>query len=302
MNLFDSMSVFTQIVEKGSLTAAASAIGLSPTMVGNHLQVLEKRLGISLLHRTTRRQNLTDFGRIYYERCIEILRLVGEADAHALANQLIPRGRLRVTAPVSFGAEGLMPSLGEYTSQYPEVKLDIALNDRTIDLVEEGFEVAIRIGNLPDSSLIARPLQPYRMMICASPNYIAKHGMPLQPKDLANHHCIAFHYSAGTTWRMTGHDGTTSIHVPSTIQVNNGQAIRVAALNGLGIVMQPEVLIAQDIASGRLIRLLQDYELPSRPMHVVFLRDQHMSPKLKSFVEFVVKRFGPTPKRSQSKS
>jgi len=284
--------VFVQIVDKGSLTAAASASGKSPTMVGNHLHALEQRLGMSLVNRTTRRQNLTDFGKLYYQRCLEILRLVAEADAHALANHLVPRGKLRITAPVSFGAEGLMPSLGDYTARYPEVELDLALYDRTVDLIEEGFEAAIRIGSLPDSGLIARPLIPYRMMICASPDYIARRGEPRRPEDLADHHCIAFRYSAGSAWRMTNDEGTTSVQVAGAIQVNNGQAVRVAALNGLGVIMQPEILLAQDVLAGRLVRLLPDYELPSRPMHIIYLRDQHMSPKLRSFVDFVIERFG----------
>ena len=292
MDLYGSMSVFVQIVEKGSLTAAASASGISPTMVGNHLHALEKRLGMCLVNRTTRRQNLTDFGKVYYERCLEILRLVAEADAHALAHHLVPRGRLRITAPVSFGSEGLMPILGDYTARYPEVELDIALSDRTVDLIEEGFEAAVRIGALPDSGLIARSLMPYRMMVCASPDYIAAHGAPQRPEDLVNHRCMALRYSAGSTWRMTGGDGTKTVQVSGTIQVNNGQALRVAALNGLGIAMQPEILLAQDVAAGRLVRLLPEYELPSRPMHIVYLRDQHMSPKLRSFVDFVVERFG----------
>jgi hypothetical protein len=175
---------------------------------------------------------------------------------------------------------------------YPEVELDIALCDRTVDLIEEGFEAAIRFGSLPDSGLIARPLMPYRMMICASPDYIARHGKPQRPEDLSEHHCIAFRYSAGSAWRMTNDEGSASVQVSCAIQVNNGQAIRVAALNGLGVVMQPEVLMAQDVAAGRLVRLLPNYELPSRPMHIVCLRDQHMSPKLRSFVDFVVERFG----------
>jgi DNA-binding transcriptional LysR family regulator len=293
MDLYGSMSVFVQIAEKGSLTAAASAVGISPTMVGNHLHSLETRLGMSLLHRTTRRQSLTDFGRAYYDRCVEILRLVTEADAHALANHAVPRGRLRVTAPVSFGTEGLMPVLGDYNDRYPDVELNIELCDRTVDLIEEGFEAAIRIGNLPDSGLVARQLRPYRMMICASPDYLAKHGEPKRPEDLAHHHCMSFRYSAGSAWRMTNDEGTKSVRVSSTIQVNNGQAIRVAALSGLGIVMQPEILLSKDVVAGRLIRLLPDYKLPSRPMHIVFLRDRHMSPKLRSFIDFVAERFGP---------
>ncbi len=181
------------------LSAAAKAAGISSTMVGNHLQSLEARLGMRLLNRTTRRQSLTDFGRAYYERCQDILRVVAEADAEVLANHIVPRGILRVTAPVSFGAETLMPVIGDYTARYPEVALDIALCDRGVDLIEEGFEAAIRIGDLPDSGLIARALRPYQMMICASPSYLAKHGAPQCPQDLAGHDCMASHYSTGST-------------------------------------------------------------------------------------------------------
>ncbi len=217
------------------------------------------------------------------------MRLVAEADGQALANHLVPRGKLRITTPISLGAKGLMPTLGDYTSRYPEVELDIALCDRTVDLIEEGFEAAVRIGSLPDSGLIARPLIPYRMMICASPDYITKYGEPRRPQDLSDHHCIAFRYSAGSDWRMTNDEGMTSVQVSGAIQVNNGQAVRVAALTGPGIIMQPEIMLAQDVTAGRLIRLLPDYKLPSRPMHIVYLRDQHMSPKLRSFI---IERFG----------
>lgn len=293
MDLFGSMAVFVQIVEKGSLTAAAAAAGISPTMAGNHLHALERRLGMRLLNRTTRRQSLTDFGRVYYQRCQDILRLVAETDAQALASHAVPRGRLRITAPVSFGAERLMPALGDYLARYPDVEIDLALNDRTVDLVEDGFEAAFRIGHLPDSGLIARALAPYRMLICASPDYLARHGEPRRPADLSTHQCLAFQLSAGAAWRMTGPEGDARIDVAGRVRVNNGQALRVAALNGLGIIMQPEALLAGDLAAGRLVRLLPDHEMPSRPMHIVYLRDRHMSAKLRSFIDFAVARFGP---------
>ena len=292
MDLFGSMAVFVRIVDGGSLAAAARASGISATMAGNHLQALERRLGTRLINRTTRRQSLTDFGRTYYERCVEVLRLVDDTDAQALAGQQQPRGRLRVTAPSSFGAEALVPVLADYAQRCPEVDIDLSLSDRTIDLVDAGFEAAIRIGALPDSRLIARPLVPYRMILAASPGYLARHGEPTSPADLAAHRSVAFRVSAGSAWRLTGPDGTVSIRVPSTIQVDSGQAMRSAALNGLGIVMQPEILLAGDIAAGRLVRLLPGYELPCRPMHIVYLRDRRMTPKLRSFIDFVVERFG----------
>lgn len=300
MDLFGSMAVFVRIVDGGSLAAAARASGISATMAGNHLQTLERRLGTRLINRTTRRQSLTDFGRTYYDRCVEVLHLVADADAQALAGQQQPRGRLRVTAPASFGAEALVPALADYTRGCPEVEIDLSLSDRTMDLVDAGFEAAIRIGALPDSRLIARPLMPYRMILAASPAYLALYGKPATPADLAKHRSVTFSVSARSAWRMTGPEGTVSVKVPSTIQVDSGQAVRSAALNGLGIVMQPEVLLAGDVAAGRLVKLLPGYELPSRPMHIVYLRDRRMTPKLRSFIDFVVERFGPdTKKREQ---
>ena len=293
MDLFVSMATFVQIVESGSLTAAATVTGMSTTMVSNHLQALEARLGMRLLNRTTRRQSLTDFGRGYHERCVSILQQIATMDGEALAQQSVPRGRLRVTAPVSFGSEALMPSLADFTTLYPAVDLDITLSDRSVDLVEDGFDTAIRVGALPDSSLIARRLMPYRSLICAAPAYLARHGTPRRPEDLSGHPCVAFRTSAGAAWRFIGEDGTTvSVQVPAKLQVNNGQALRVAAMSGLGIIKQPEVLLAGDVAAGRLVRLLEGWEVPSRPMHIVYLRDPHPSPKLRSFVDFVIARFG----------
>ncbi|MBV1786989.1 LysR family transcriptional regulator [Marinobacterium sp. D7] len=293
MDLFTGMRVFVQIVERGSLSAAASVCNISPTMVGNHLQTLEQRLGTTLLNRTTRRQQLTDSGQQYYQRCVEILQQVADADAQAREGQAVPRGRLRVSAPVSFGSEALVPLLDHYLERYPEVTLDLVLSDRQVDLIEEAFEAAIRIGPLPDSGLIARPLQPYRMLICASPDYLARRGMPRHPRELATHSCLALNASTHTRWRMNGPDGPISVPVGSRLQLNNGQALRTAALNGLGVVMQPEVLMAQDLAAGRLVQLFPDHELPSRPMHLVYLPDRYRMPKLRSFIEFTLERFGP---------
>jgi DNA-binding transcriptional LysR family regulator len=291
MNLLDSMNVYVLAVEKGSLSAAAAACGISATMAGNHLRTLEKRLGMQLLHRTTRRQHLTDFGQDYYLRCKEILRLVAETDAQAQSLQLAPAGKLRITAPVSFGTEALMPALSEYLGRYPEVSIDVALSDRVVDLVEEGFEAAIRIGELPDSMLIAKPLSPYRLMICASPDYLARRGTPSKPEDLSRHECLSFSPSAVAHWRLRDQEGAYRVPVMGRLQVNHGQALRVAALHGLGIVLQPAILLEADVEAGRLVQLFPSHELPTRPMSVVYLPDRYRSPKLRSFVDFVVQRF-----------
>jgi len=291
MDLLDSMRVYVLAVEKGSLSAAATDCDISATMAGNHLRMLEKRLGMKLLNRTTRRQHLTAFGEDYYGRCKEILRLVAETDTQAQNLQLAPAGKLRITAPVTFGTEALMPVLSEYLDRYPEVSVDVALCDRVVDLVEEGFEAAIRIGQLPDSALIAKSLAPYRLMICASPAYLERRGTPGKPEDLSQHECLSFSPAVGAGWRLSDQDGAYRVPVAGRLQVNHGHALRVAAIHGLGIVMQPAILLEADVRAGRLVRLLPTHELPSRPMSVVYLPDRYRSPKLRSFVDFLLERF-----------
>lgn len=291
MDLLTSMQVFVRTVDKGSLSAAADACEMSPTMAGKHLRMLETRLGAKLLNRTTRRHSLTDFGESYYAQCQEILRLVMETEVQAQNHQVAPTGRLRITAPVSFGSEALIPGLANYLIQHPQVRVDLSLCDRTVDLVEEGFDAAIRIGALPNSGLVARSLAPYRMLACASPDYLARHGTPTRPEDLKEHHCLAFSYSAGKPWHFQNHKDAHRVFVSGRLQVNHGQAMRTAALNGIGIVMQPAVLLKADVKAGRLVQLFQEYELPSRPMHLVYQPD-HRSPKLRSFIDFILKTFG----------
>jgi DNA-binding transcriptional LysR family regulator len=291
MDLLDSMKVYVLAVEKGSLSAAATACDISATMAGNHLRTLEKRLGMQLLNRTTRRQHVTPFGEDYYVRCKEILRLVAETDAQAQNLQLAPAGKLRVTAPVSFGTEALMPALSEYLDRYPQVSIDVVLSDRAVDLLEEGFEAAIRVGPVADSALIARPLAPYRLMICASPAYLARRGTPARPDDLTQHECLAFSPTAAAHWRLEDQDHICRVPVSGRLQVNHGQALRVAALQGMGIVLQPAILLQADVQAGRLVQLFPKHALATRPMNILYLPDRYRSPKLRSFVDFVVERF-----------
>ena len=291
MDLLGSMKVYVLAVEKGSLSAAATACDISATMAGNHLRTLEKRLGMQLLNRTTRRQHLTPFGEDYYQRCKEILRLVAETDEQAQKLQLAPAGKLRITAPVSFGTEALMPALSDYLERYPQVSIDLVLSDRVADLLEEGFEAAIRVGPVPDSALIARPLAPYRLMICASPEYLARRGTPVMPDELSQHECLSFSPSAAAHWRLQDQEHICRVPVSGRLQVNQGQALRVAALRGMGIVLQPAILLEDDVRAGRLVQLFPHHQLPTRPMSILYLPDRYRSPKLRSFVDFVVERF-----------
>ena len=302
MDRIAAMQSFVRTVERGSFAAAASGSGLSATMVGNHVRFLEARLGALLLNRTTRRQSLTELGRAYYERCRRILDEIEAAEAFADEAQAVPRGLLRVTASVALGTTVLPRLVTEYLRLYPRVHVDLVLQDRRVDLLEEGLDAAIRAGRLPDSSLIARALAPLQLIVCAAPAYLAARGTPAAPGDLARHECLDFaHASEPGIWRFGGSrgeiGGEIAVSVSGKLVVNNGQALRLAALDGAGIIMQPEVIVADELAEGRLVRLLADHAAPRLPLHLLTLPDRHPTPKLRTFVEFIVGRLGAATRR-----
>lgn len=293
MDKLRSMEIFVSVVDRGSFTAAAEAFGISSVMVGKHIRSLEERLGAALLARTTRRQSLTEIGRQYVDQCRAILSQISAAESGAEAMRTAPRGKLKITAPVSFGSEWVSPAMTEYLALHPEVSLELNLNDRMVDLVEEGYDAAIRIGVLEDSGLVARALRPYGMVICAAPAYLARVGTPRTPEDLAQHECLDFmQWTHQVRWRLKNQPGASKVR-ESRFRSNNGQALRIAALHGFGIVMQAEILLAQDIAAGRLVPVLQDYVPAARPMHLVYSRDRQPTPKLTTFIAFMLDRFSP---------
>lgn len=299
MDLFQSMSVYVKVVESGSMTAAALQCEMSTTMVGNHLRALEHRLGVQLLQRTTRRQRLTEFGSVYYQRCLEVLGLV--ADSERLAEQTLdePRGILRVTAPLTFGVERLAPALSEFSLQCPQVKLDVILTNRRPDLLESGLDVAFRLGHFDQSNLIARPLIDYTLTVCASSEYVARRGMPLTPEELRQHDCLSFAYPAGDDWqsvekqwRLSGPDGEIMVDVKGPMLINSSAGLHQAARTGMGIVMLPDALVEQDLRDGRLVVVMPDYQPPNRPMHLLYAPDRYRLPKLRRFVEFAMQMWG----------
>jgi len=298
MDRFASMSIFVRVIERGSFAAAAEGSGMTPTMVGNHVRALERLLGARLLNRTTRRQNLTETGRNYYEQCISILAQLQSAEIDARDMRARPRGRLRVSAPIIYATCKLAPAMRDYLDSYPDVHVELALNDRVVDLADGGFDAAIRVGALPDSNLIARPLAPSPRIVCAAPEYLLKHGTPATPKDLENHHCLAFGFDSGPErdWRFILADGSQQmVRVPGRLDVGGGLALREAALAGLGIILQPEMMLEREIAEGRLIRLFADLPAPTFPVHIVYLPERKLTAKLASFVDFMIARFGPGP-------
>jgi DNA-binding transcriptional LysR family regulator len=290
---FVSMEIFVAVVEAGSLTAAAERFDISSAMVGKHIRSLETRLATRLLARTTRRQSLTEIGRQYYEQCRRILADVKDAESLAEAMAAAPRGVLKVTAPLTYGVEVFAPAMTEYLTAWPDITLELDLSNRVIDLVEEGFDASVRIGQLPDSSFVARPLKPYRMRACASPAYLARAGTPRTPEDLMQHECLGFlHWGREGLWRLGGETADENHLRAGRFRANNGQALKVAALHGFGLVLQPEALLAREIASGELVSVLEDYLPEGAPVHLLYPRDRRATPKLTSLIDFVIERFG----------
>jgi len=292
MDRLTSMEVFVAVVELGSLTAAAGKMGISAPMVGKHLRALEAHLGAAVLVRSTRRQSLSEIGRAYYERCKVILDEVRFADSVAAVLQQKPRGKLRISAPVSFGSLRFAPGLVDYMKNHPEVSIELVLNDRVVDLIEDGFDAAIRIGDLRDSGLVARPLASYAMMIAATPEYLARHGIPMTPVDLVQHNCLGFtHWHHRGGWKL-GRNHTEDAQTPTCLfECSHGPALRMVALQSLGLVMQPKILLEDDVVAGRLVAVLDKYLPPPSPVHLVYQRDRQQLPKMKTLISFIVERF-----------
>ena len=289
-----SMAVFRKAADAGSFAAAASALKMSPQMVAKHVAELERHLGGLLLARTTRRQSLTELGRGYYERCRNILAEVEAAEALVPHVDAAPSGLLRISAPVTFGAYGLIPFLTRFLREYPEVVVDLVVTDRFVDLVEEGFEAVFRVGELADSALVQRELAPYLLVACASPAYLRTRGTPTKPADLVDHDCLGYSYSsraAERTWRFTRDGETYLVDVKYRLEVNGGSALKAAALQGAGVLIAAADTLRDAIEDGRLVRVLPDYEPPSRPFHLLYPRDHRQTPKLARFTALAVEVF-----------
>nr|WKF60350.1 HTH-type transcriptional regulator DmlR [Paraburkholderia busanensis] len=291
MDRFTSMTIFARVVERGSFAAAAEGSGMTPTMVANHVRELERHLKGRLLNRTTRRHSLTELGQRYHAQCVNILALLASAELDAREMQANPRGRLRVSCPVSFGTRVLVPVLSRYLDRYPEVEVELSLSDRFVDLAEEGFDAAIRVGDLPDSGFVARLLGYSPRIACASPAYLAQQGHPREPAELAQHHCLAFMQPNGPErdWRFPRPDGNGAerVKVRGRLDVNGGMALREAALAGIGVILQPRMILHDDLEAGRLVQLFPDWPAPTWPIHLVYLPDTRMPPKLERFIAFL---------------
>lgn len=289
MDTLQAMKTFTAVVEAGSFVGAVDATGLSKPAVSRHVNELEAHLGTRLLQRTTRRLSLTAEGQDYYQRCRDILAAVQEAEAAVGSSAVQAQGPLRIGAPHSFGALHLAALWGEFAAQNPKVTLDIVLSDRVVDLVEEGYDLVVRIARLADSSLVSRPLAHTRMVLCASPQYLARHGTPTHPQELAGHDVISFTYwSTGDVWSFQGPDGEVSVRTRSRIHANNGDTCRAAALAHQGIILQPDFLLYEDLRSGALVELMPDYKGAQLGIFAVYPTRKQLPLKVRRLVDFLV--------------
>lgn len=297
MDRLTGIAVFVAAVDEGSLAAAARRFGLSAAMAGKYVSAIEAELNARLLQRTTRRLSLTDIGQNYYQRCKQILESYDEANREASDARGTPGGVLRIAAPVTFGAMHLGDVLASFVEDNPQVKIEVSLSDRYVDLLEAGVDIAIRIGRLPDSGLIARRLAPCRMVICASPDYLRRHGAPRNPDDLRHAPRLTFSEAVSTgDWTLT--DAKRRSHVidgPSRISANNTQMLLAAALAGAGIAYGPTFVFGEQIARGKLIELLPDYHTSELTIQAVYPSARHMPIKVRRFLDHLVAAFGDSP-------
>jgi DNA-binding transcriptional LysR family regulator len=297
MDRFEAMRVFSQVVESGGFSAAADKLGLSTTAASRHVAELEAHLQTRLLNRTTRRVSLTESGRAFYERAVQLLAELQEAEQEASRSAIVPRGTIKLTASVNFGVRHAAPVIAAFLALHPGVRFDVSLSDRIVDLVEEGFDLAVRIGAPGSENLVARKLGETRLVPCASAAYLAAHGVPRVPEDLARHNCFTYEYiSPRHVWRFLDAQGKEhAVRVGGRLHSNNGDLLAEAAAQGAGIVFEPAFIVGSDVRAGRLLPLLQEFTAPPMPIYAVYPSRKHLSAKVRLFVEFLVERFAQAP-------
>ncbi|KQZ95989.1 MAG: LysR family transcriptional regulator [Achromobacter sp.] len=283
-----------ELARAGGMSAAARELDVTPAAVSKRLAQIEARLGVRLFNRSTRRLSLTAEGEVYLENARRILGEIDDLDALIASRQAAPRGLLKVNAPLGFGRSYIAPAIAEFAQQYPEVSLQLQLTDRPADFVREAFDVAVRFGDLPDTSLIARKIAPNRRLVCASPGYLKKHGTPATPHDLARHQCIVLRQNEAAygLWRFTKGRRSETVKVRGNLSSNDGEVTLTWGLAGLGILQRAEWDLARYLRSGRLVQVLEDYALPQADIYAVFPERHHLSAKVRVFVDFLVAYFG----------
>lgn len=288
MDRFIEMEAFNAVVDSGSFVKAAESLNTSKAAISRYVSDLETRLGVRLLHRTTRKLSLTDEGQIFFMRSKELLSELSSAELEVTSRNVVASGLIRINTPVTFGIKHLSQLWGSFLDRYPEIKLDITLADRIVDLVDEGYDVAIRIASLPSSTLISKKLSSTRLILCASPAYLNKNGIPHHPHDLTHHSIIAYsHFSTKDEWYFNGPEGQVSVKTNPRIHSNNGDTCRAVAVNGLGIILQPSFLISEDIKSGALIELMPQYKSIELGIYAIYASRKHLAPKIRVLIDFL---------------
>lgn len=294
MTPISDLEIFARVVTAGNMSAAGREMGLSPAVVSKRISHLEDRLGARLFQRTTRQLTLTESGQGFYDRIVNILAGIEEAETYVTRRNATPRGTLKVTAPTAFGRMHLAPYLTEFLEQYPDITLDLDLSDTFADIVGSGFDLAIRIAELEDSSLVAKKLAPSHRVICAAPSYLQRCGEPQSLDDLSDHNCLAA--AAQDVWRLQGPDGLTTARINGNIRTNSTEVVREAVISGLGIGLRSTWDIGPELKSGKLRIILPDFhESPRVAVYAVYPCRQYVPAKLRVFVDFLADRFGPEP-------
>lgn len=292
MDRFLEMQTFTAVVDAGSFVKAADALAISKAAVSRYVVDMETRLGVRLLHRTTRRLSLTDEGQIFYARSKELLAGLAEAEAEITSRNEAASGLLKINAPFTFGVLHLAPLWGGFMAQHPQVQLEVTLADRLVDLVEEGYDVAIRIASLENSTLVSKRLASTRMVLCASPQYLKLHGTPTHPRELADHAVISYSYwSTKDEWHFTGPQGVVRVKTKPCMHTNNGDTCRVAALDSQGIILQPSFMVSGDLAAGTLVELMPEFRSMELGIYAVYPTRKHVSPKVRALIDFLTHHF-----------
>jgi DNA-binding transcriptional LysR family regulator len=293
MDRFQAITAFAKVVEAGSFVRAAERLGVSVSAVSRQVAELETHLDARLLNRTTRRLSLTESGRVFYERCIQLLADLDEAEQSAGAGTIRPRGTLRLTCGTTFGARHLAPAIAEFIVRYPEMRFDVELSDRATDLVDEGFDAAVRIGAIGSQNLVGRKIGQTQLVCCASPAYLAKHGEPKAPEDLAAHACLTYEYSLlKNVWPFRDREGRDrSVKVAGPVHANYGRFLTALAVAGAAIVLEPDFLIGPEVRAGRLVPILRRFEPPLGAIYVVYPSRRNLSAKVRAFADFLRERF-----------
>lgn len=292
MDKFLEMQTFNSVVEAGSFVKAADALNLSKAAVSRHVVDLERRLGTRLLHRTTRRVSLTTEGQAFYVRSKDVLSDLKDIETEITSKQDKVSGLLRINAPFTFGIQHLAPLWGQFREAHPQVTLDVTLSDRVVDLVEEGYDLAIRIAALENSSLVSRRLASTKMTLCASPAYLKKHGKLTKPADLTAHQVIGYSYlSSKDEWHFTGPEGAVSVVTRPWMHTNNGETCKAAALAHQGIILQPRFVVGPELAAGKLVEVLPKYRSSDIGINAVYPTRKHLSAKVRLLIEFLAEHF-----------